>query len=174
MKVITAGFGMSVFIVLVWSVFTSVSLAQGSDNFAGLNFADSFNVEDVNVKIAAAEGDQRGLLIGAKVQNIPTDKLLEGWVSWALVPDSMNISDTQAVREYAFKHFLAFTNQENNILIDDGKFIPDRPSRIVIFSWKCVTSGCDSLEDIPQLEFVSRETINYHVLAVGQRVSLSR
>jgi len=150
------------------------AILEGNKEGDLVNFADGLIVNAVRAEVISNSDAQRAFRLTAdNLEYIPADQLTAGWVSWALVPENVEINDFLAMRRYAFDHFFGFTNNPENVLIDDGQFIPDKPARVVIFSWKCKTKVCDSVDDIPALAFISQEAVNYHTAPINNGLTLT-
>ncbi len=162
---------------IVPTVFAPASQSQQTEviaHFAGRDFASGLGMEDVSVTSVSNSYGQHGIVIRAgTISGISPDDIRQGWVSWSLVPASIDVSDAAAVRHYAFEHYFGLTNDPSDALLDNGTAIPDASMRIAVFSWICKTDSCDTEADVSPITFLSRETVNYHRIATGTSILLS-
>lgn len=163
-------------------VFTAVAvvlgiilpLSQMRAQFKGKNFAENLVVNNVKAEIELNDFGQRVFsLLSAPLQHLSNADIAAGWVSWSFVPADIAPDDEAAIKQYVLDKSFGFTNDPNNSLIDDNNFIDDEPVRLVIFSWNCLTEGCDTLDDMSELKFVSAELENYHRLEPGHKIKLN-
>lgn len=117
---------------------------------------------------------QRGFVVLAdSLSGIENADISAGLVSWAFLPDSVNEKDNRAVRLHVFNNFFPFTNNPDDLLIDDQHFVDDASVRIAVVAWDCKTESCDSIEEMSDPLFVSKERGNFHKMDSGRSVDLS-
>lgn len=124
------------------------------------------STKDVEIKgvragmIVTKQGQSGFRIIADDVLNISDNDLKRGNISWVFLPESIDINDTLLMRKYALDNHYGFSNNFNDVLIDDGSTIPDQPSRIAIFGWNCSTEDCDTIGEMGDIIFMSEKSEN--------------